>query len=286
LVRKRHPAKIASVLFYGPEGTGKTLMVQAVQHETKSIVFDLSPAAIQDRYVGAKSDSDKMVAMVFKAAKAYQPAVIYLDEVDKIWPAKKKKGKGKKGGGKSSQMNNPQRIKKALTKWRQKWITDDTRITIIGCSNEVHEGSKKDFKKFFDRAIYFPFPDYTTCCRMWKVFIELKKGWLPADFPLNTLAHMSVGYSAGSIKKTVEFVLTPFRKEKLVERPLKLSEFIGPLSQCANTGEEMLENYTTFTDFATGDLKRRNEIKAAREGGPEGGDDKGKKKGGKKKKGK
>ena len=27
LVRKRHPAKLSSVLFYGPEGTGKTLMV-------------------------------------------------------------------------------------------------------------------------------------------------------------------------------------------------------------------------------------------------------------------
>jgi len=27
LVRKRHPAKLSSILFYGPEGTGKTLMV-------------------------------------------------------------------------------------------------------------------------------------------------------------------------------------------------------------------------------------------------------------------
>ena len=106
LVRKRHPAKIASVLFYGPEGTGKTLMVQAVQHETKSIVFDLSPAAIVDKYIANKSDSDKMVAMVFKAAKAYQPAVIYIDEVDKIWPAKKKKAKGKKGP-KGGGANNP-----------------------------------------------------------------------------------------------------------------------------------------------------------------------------------
>ena len=56
--------------------------------------------------------------------------------------------------------------------WKSKWITDETRITIIGCSNEPHEGSKKDFKKFFDKAIYFPFPDYTTRRLMWKTFIE------------------------------------------------------------------------------------------------------------------
>ena len=99
---------------------------------------------------------------------------------------------------------------------------------------------------------------------------------------------MSRGYSAGSIKKTVEFVLTPFRKDKLVERPLKLSEFIGPLSQCANTGEEMFEEYQTFTDFITGDGKRRVEVLKARDGdgdGGGGGDDK-KKKGKKGKKGK
>jgi SpoVK/Ycf46/Vps4 family AAA+-type ATPase len=47
LIRKRHPAHVRSILFYGPEGTGKTLMVRAVASETKSIIFDLSPVAIQ-----------------------------------------------------------------------------------------------------------------------------------------------------------------------------------------------------------------------------------------------
>lgn len=109
LVRKRHPAKLASIIFYGPEGTGKTLMVRAVASETKAVVFDLSPASIIDKYIGNRADSDKLVAMVFKAAKAYQPSVIYIDEVEKIWPAKKKKKKGVKGpsGKRGDQMNNP-----------------------------------------------------------------------------------------------------------------------------------------------------------------------------------
>lgn len=109
-----------------------------------------------------------MVAMVMKCAKGYQPAVIYIDECEKIWPAKKKKGKKKKQKGESI---NPNRIKKTITKWKNKWINDETRITIIGCTSEPHNGSKKDFKKFFDRAVYFPFPDYTTSRCMWKSFI-------------------------------------------------------------------------------------------------------------------
>jgi len=144
-------------------------------------------------------------------------------------------------------MANPIRIEKALGKWRTKWITDETRITIVACTSEPHEGNKKKFKKFFDKAIYFPFPDYTTRRLMWKTFINEIGGKLKSDFPLSTLAHISAGYSAGSIKKTCENVLTEFRKSKvskfkfrngfykMEQRPLSLPEFIGPLSLCAST---------------------------------------------------
>ena len=84
---------------------------------------------------------------------------------------KKGKKKGQKGGKKNAAVE-PQRIKKALHKTRGQWIDAETRITIIGCTSEPQEGSKKDFKKFFDKSIYFPFPDYTTRRLMWKTFIE------------------------------------------------------------------------------------------------------------------
>jgi SpoVK/Ycf46/Vps4 family AAA+-type ATPase len=43
LIRKRHPANVRSVLFYGPNGTGKTMMTQAIATETRALVFDMSP---------------------------------------------------------------------------------------------------------------------------------------------------------------------------------------------------------------------------------------------------
>ena len=102
-------------------------------------------------------------------AKEYQPSLIYIDEAEKVWAAKKK---GKKKKKKKADPSNPARIKKALKAWRAKFIGDDTRITIVGCTSEPEEGSKKEFKKFFDKAIYFPFPDYTTRRLMRKTFIE------------------------------------------------------------------------------------------------------------------
>jgi len=73
---------------------------------------------------------------------------------------------------------------------------------------------------------------------MWKTFIAEKGGKLRNDFPLSTLAHISAGYSAGSIQKTVDNVLTEFRKSKMDARSLSLAEFIGPLSLCINTMDD------------------------------------------------
>jgi IQ and AAA domain-containing protein len=86
--------------------------------------------------------------------------------------------------------------------------------------------------------MYFPFPDYSTRRLMWKSFIEDLGGALRPDFPLSTLAHISHGYSAGSIRKSCESVLTKYRKTSMKQRPLMLQEFIGPLSLCSATMQD------------------------------------------------
>ena len=243
------------------------------------MLYDLSPLSIEGIYNNPKTESDKVVAMVMIAAKEFQPAIIYIDECEKVFPKSKKK-KGKK----KAETVAPSRIKKALQKNRIKEITDETRITIIGCTSEPHEGSKKDFQKFFDKSIYFPFPDYTTRRLMWKSFMQNTGIKLPQEFPLSTLAHISDGYSSGSIKRTCENVLTAYRRSVLKDRPLLLSEFIGPLSLCSVTMIDQWEEYKNFTDFITGDEDRRAKIEAELKGDEDGKDDP--KKGKTKKKGK
>lgn len=186
-------------------------MVRACVHETNSTLFDLSCYTIEGKFAERKGE-EKLVALTMFTAKHYQPSIVYIDDCHRTWPAKKK-GKKKKGQKKLGKTDpaNPARIKKAIGKWRTKWIDDKTRITIIGCTSEPTEGSKKDFKKFFDKALFFPFPDYTTRRLMWKSFIEKCEGIVKPDFPLSTLAHISKGFSAGCIKETCEKVLTPYR---------------------------------------------------------------------------
>ena len=54
LVRERWLEDFKSILFYGPAGTGKTLMVRAAAYETNSLVFVLSPLNIEGKYNAGK----------------------------------------------------------------------------------------------------------------------------------------------------------------------------------------------------------------------------------------
>lgn len=94
LVRKQFPEDVKSFLFYGPAGSGKSLVVRAIASETRSVLFDLSPVSIDGQFATSKTEGEKMIAMVMQAAKEYQPSLIYIDEVEKMFPAKKKKKKG------------------------------------------------------------------------------------------------------------------------------------------------------------------------------------------------
>ena len=48
---------------------------------------------------------------------------------------------------------------------------------------------------------------------------------------LSTLAHVSEGYTAGSIYRSVKTTLTPRRVHRIAKRPLLSSEFLGVLAQ-------------------------------------------------------
>lgn len=69
--------------------------------------------------------------MTFVVAKEFEPAIVYIDEVEKVWPAKKKKKKGQKKTGNKKDSGTEKKaaartkvFKSALTKWRTKFVND------------------------------------------------------------------------------------------------------------------------------------------------------------------
>ncbi len=72
-----------------------------------------------------------MIAMTFNVAKTFSPAIIYMDEIEQIFKAKKKKKKGAPPAG-----PNFTKLRKTLTKYKKKVLKKDDRVAVIGCTNK------------------------------------------------------------------------------------------------------------------------------------------------------
>ena len=93
------------------------------------MVIDLSPETIGERF-GDKNGRAKLLYMAFTCAKQYQPSIIYIDEVERIFQAKKKKKKKSDGGPKYT------KLKKPLLKFKKaKYLKKEDRVAVISCSH-------------------------------------------------------------------------------------------------------------------------------------------------------
>ena len=296
---------IKSVMFYGPSGSGKTMLVQAVANELGALLIHLTPAKLKGQFSG-KTGPTKLVHMVMTVARdpTMQPCVIYIDECEQFFT----------GGKKNKDKDGPSRFKKDFTLYKNQALGPEHRVIIIGTSKSPENGDIKDLKGFFDRFLYFPYPDYSSRVLIWKHFISkqieiainkqieeqrangeksqsnlanlamienITKSALN-KVNLSSLAQVSEGYSAGFIARTVRTIVTDRRVQTINSRPLKNIDFLDNLAIQEVSYIDDKKAYLSFLKQISGFDERRNKIEDIISGAAAAGDDK-KKPAGKKK---
>ncbi|MEN8262440.1 MAG: ATP-dependent zinc metalloprotease FtsH [Nitrospirota bacterium] len=79
---KKLGAKVPrGVLLIGPPGTGKTLMARAIAGEANVPFYSISASEFIEMFVGVGASR---VRDMFKNAKASQPSIIFIDEIDSV----------------------------------------------------------------------------------------------------------------------------------------------------------------------------------------------------------
>ncbi|CAD7956861.1 unnamed protein product [Amoebophrya sp. A25] len=262
-IRQKIPYAARSLLLYGPKGSGKTMFARSIATELGATFFDISPSVIEGKYTMAKTGAALLIYKVFLVAQDCAPSVVYIDQIDQIFQATKKK--------KGADADAPSRIKKDLIAAIKQIKTgaDSTngdRVLFVGCTSKPHgEGvDVKGLKDIFDEFVYLSFPDYGSSLKLWRHFIE-KKGVTvdPIKFNMSNLAKVSVGYAAGSVKQAVDRVLTTRRVQQLNMRPLGMGEFLGPLSRTSYTWPEEWHEMREFDHVITDEKDRRERALAA-----------------------
>ena len=298
---------VKSIMFYGPSGSGKTHAVESVAHELGALLLHLSPAKLRGQF-GGKSGPTKLVHLVMTVARepTMQPCIIYIDECEQFFT----------GGKKNKDKEGPSRFKKDLLLYKNQALGPEHRVCIIGTTKSPENGDVKDMKSFFDKFLYFPFPDYSSRVFLWKHFLAQKiRDGLRQDIPkpspgtavdiknhpagitedeiahivrnalarisISSLAQISEGYCAGAIARTVRSIVTSRRVAMLKHRPLQNNDFLDNLAQQVVNYQDDKAMYMDFTRVITGLNDRRKKIEAIISGDT--GEKKGKKGGGKKK---
>lgn len=297
---------IKTIMLFGPSGSGKTLMVEAVAHELGGLLIHLTPDKLRGLFPG-KSGPTKLVHLVMTVARdpSMQPCVVYLDKCEQFFTGGGKKAKGDKDG--------PARFKKDLLLYKAQALEAHHRVVIIGTSKSPENGDIKELKNFFDRFLYFPYPDYASRVLIWTHYIDaqirlgckaisenqqthddgipvkLSAGPSPQQITdlvrmcidrldLSSLGHISEGYSAGAIAKTVRTIISHRRVVMVKARPLTTLEFIENLALQAVTYQDDKNTYMAFIRAVSGLDDRRKRVEAMIAGGGDDGDDKKKKK--------
>ncbi|KAJ1457758.1 hypothetical protein M885DRAFT_514814 [Pelagophyceae sp. CCMP2097] len=277
---------VKALLLYGPPGAGKTMMAAAVASELGALLLNISPTKLKGHFTG-KNGATKMMHCIYSVAKdaAFAPVVVYMDDCEQFFV-----GGGKKS--KAADKDGPGRFKKDLATYKNAFVKED-RVIFIGTTRAPDKGDVKELRAFFDKVLYMPHPDYASRLMLWRRCIQQQLALgpdrathrsLPDDFDLSTLAHISEGFSAGSICATVAKTLTKRRVERLDKRPHNETEFLNSLAHDAakmnNVGPGKTDDavYKDFTGKITGLDDERKRAKDENEGGGDkGGEDKGKK---------
>ncbi len=183
LMKKYNTKPISGVLFFGPPGTGKTMLMHAVMNEKKGItVVELSGAAVLEQGI------DQALAQLketFNRARENTPCVLYIDEIDGLFPDRE----------------NASEFGVQLTAQALKEL-DSTRsvpnIVVVGTTNRPDALDKAILRPGrFDRLVFVGPPNQETREQMFKSF--LKDAPCSNDIDCQALAAMTNDFTGAEI---------------------------------------------------------------------------------------
>jgi SpoVK/Ycf46/Vps4 family AAA+-type ATPase len=214
-----------------------------------------------------------------------QPVVVYIDECESFFT----------GGKKNKDKDGPSRFKKDFNTYKNQALGPEHRVIVIGTTKTPENGDLKDFKAFFDKFLYMPYPDYASRHMVWKHYMEemirqgLRKGEemlaqavttakppppmtgdeiklktreILNSVDLSSLAYISEGYSAGAIARTIRSVVTTRRVALSKKRHITNVDFLDNLSLQEVTFHDDKLAFLAFTRAITGIDDRRKKIEA------------------------
>lgn len=174
-------------LLVGPPGTGKTLLAKAVAGEANVPFFSMSGSDFVEMFVGVGASR---VRDLFRQAKAKNPCIIFIDEIDAIGRAR---GKNPNMGSNDERENT---LNQLLTE--MDGFDTNSGVIILAATNRADMLDKALMRAGrFDRQIHVDLPNLKERSEIFKVHLRPIK--LEKDVDISFLAKQTPGFSGADI---------------------------------------------------------------------------------------
>lgn len=179
------------VIIMGIQGCGKSLCARAVAGEWNLPLVKFDAAAVFDKYIG---ETEKRVRKVFQVTEELAPAVLWIDELEKVFA-------GTEPGSASADAGTASRLLGAFLSWMQ----DRTAAVFIAAtSNNVTVLPPELIRKGrFDELFFVDLPHAQERRAIFAIHLTRHKQ-NAANFELDRLASAAEGYSGAEIDAAVQ----------------------------------------------------------------------------------
>lgn len=169
---------VRNVLLYGPPGTGKTLLAAAVSNGLLATFYSVSVADLLSKWFG---ESSQLIAALFASARRRAPSVIFIDELEALFPSRD-----------ASTSGAERRVLSTLLAELSGLATSGAAATVftIGATNSPWLMDSAALSRF-GRRIYVRLPD--AAARRAVLEIHLTRKGHVLDFPMARLVEASDG---------------------------------------------------------------------------------------------
>lgn len=133
-----------SILFFGPQGTGRTLLARCVASQLGAAFLQLSGSALVSKWLG---EGEKVVQASFLVARCRQPSVIFVSDVDLLLSPQ------------LSEESPVNRIKSELLLQLDGVLSSTEDHVLVICSTSKPEEIDEALRRYFVKRLLIPLPD-------------------------------------------------------------------------------------------------------------------------------
>ncbi|XP_004933230.1 dynein regulatory complex protein 11 [Bombyx mori] len=232
------PNAVRTQLLVGPKSAGKRTLIYAIATETNSILIDLSPLNVYNKFPGPKN-LKIMYSFVNRISRLMQPTIILIENAEKMFYKKVPK---------EEKSFDPTRLQRDFVKEIVKPITPEDKILILGTAAEPWLAKGAQMSKAFPSLIMMPRSDYGSISFI-LTKVLMKYHGVKRDFNVHSVAQALRGYDINIIKKGVETLLNGERIAQLYHKPLQPDEILIAVLDTEGATYTGKEDYALYKNW-------------------------------------